>query len=491
MKVTIRRTYQYSHIVMSLRSLTAGCRALVITLCMTALILGAAARPTTTDTADQSSLTSAAHSLKERTGIPGLAVAVIDKDRVSTATVGTDANGHRVTTSTPFLLGSVSKSLTSAAVYALTERGTLSLDDDVATAAERNDLSPGLASITVRQLLNHTSGLSTHAGLEHADQFLTGTDAIERALGDLPSLTPSEPVGRYAYSDLNYLLLGYIVERASGQPFTHAVQDLVLSPAGLENVALDHKEAARLELGAGHRRWFGMWRAFDRGYDDSGAPYGYAATTVDGAVAYANAWLPGGKLPETTRTEATRGVVSSGDDQYGAGWRVGTYEGERLVHHTGATPGYFAHVWLLPDSDRAVVVLANGYSEALAPTLASAAPAMLQAADGDPDAIDEVPGGDPALSAAPWALAVIALIGLAAATLACARPGRRWVALGIAIAVTAALAFLPLLVGYTWQLLLLWAPDVAWAGITATGACALTVIALLVGVFRARGTPRS
>lgn len=380
----------------------------------------------------------------------------------------------------------MSRSFT-AAVHDLVRTGVLDLDDRLGDIVPRYGIPDERAdSITVDELLTHASGLTRSDGLAHADLFDTEPGAVTRAAQGLDDVTLARAPGAgYEYSDLNYLLLGAIIVEAGGRPFAETVTR-VAGDAGVDLVATP---TAAGTLPPGHRQLLGQPVGFDSDYDASGTPYGYLGTDVDGLGAWARAQLGGGGLRADALESMHTGHVETGSgDRYGHGWRIGEVDGEPTVQHTGATPGYFSHVLLLPDSDTAVVVLANAYSEARAPSLAAVA--------GDVARIDagEEPTGatdDTLLTVAPFVVVGLALLGLVVAVVAArGRRRRRVIALVVGVPVVALVLLAPGLLGYTSEQLRLWAPDIGWGLWAVAATWALVVIGAAAGLVP-RSTPRS
>lgn len=395
--------------------------------------------------------------------LPGMAVAIVPKQGpVTTWTLGTDGKGRAITEETPFLLGSVSKSFTAAAVTKLVARGRLHLDDPLADLLPDHGIPDERADrITVEQLLTHTSGLTRADGLAHADLFDESPGALRRASRDLSDVVlEAAPGAGYEYSDLNYLLLGAVVEEVTGAPFATWVREQVAEPAGVETLVATPATASALP--PGHRQVLGRAVAFDSPYDASGTPYGYLGTDIDGLGAWARAQLDGQGLGSGATTTMHTGRVETGSgDLYGYGWRVDREGGQQVVQHTGATPGYFTHVRLLPDRESAVVVMANSYSEARAPALAAIAADVERV-----DAGESAKGAadDALLGSAPFVVVALALLG-AVVVLVSLGSRRRLVRAGTvlsaAVLVPVAL-LLPGVLGYDSAQLRLWAPDLGW-----------------------------
>jgi hypothetical protein len=176
--------------------------------------------------------------------------------------------------------------------------------------------------------------------------------------------------------------------------------------------------------------------------------------------------------------------VDSGEDEYGYGWRITPSTLGPLIHHTGATPGYFAHVMLAPDG-QAVVVVANAYSEANAPVLATIAENILLIRAGQSP---RSAGTDPLLGGLPWILSAMAAFGLLAAVASWWRPVRRGLRCGLA-AVSAIVAvglwFLPDMFGTDLRVMRIWMPD---AGAMLIGAITTWILASVLLIIPLRSS---
>lgn len=401
-------------------------------------------------------------------GVPGVAVATVSGDDIALHTVGIDGDQAPVTGDTRFLSGSVAKTFTSTIVLQLVDEGRLSLD---APASLHLPWLRGDA--TIRQLLTHTSGFTAGDGLAVSERGTPGT--IESAARDLQrSGTP----GRYAYSSANYLLLGAVIEAATGEDFAAQLDRRIVTPLGLTGTA----PVGLADVPPGHRSWWGIDVDYDPVLDPSGAPYGYLVTTADDLARYARALLDGELIPAELRSAAWSVQAGAGDPArgYGFGWRVDSTGADNpVVRHTGATPGYFADVMLWPDQDRAVVVLANAYTEARAGLFANAAPSIgaLSAGRGATAA-----SADPLLSALPWLVLLPAVLGLG--LLVVVLRTRRAVlrgAIGVVVLVLGtALGAVPALLGSSWRVMRIWVPDVATGLAVGIGVLAVVAVAALV-----------
>lgn len=165
--------------------------------------------------------------------IPGLALGIVRGDQVLYLQgYGTaNGNGDPVTPQTPFMMASVTKTFTALAVRQLAAAGDIDLDTSVQTYLPEFRLTGehSSASITVRHLLNHTSGISTTEGTQpylHSPQA-TFADVIEKLARFTPRHKPGE---QYEYSNWNYVLLGEVITRLSGKPYAEYMQENILDP---------------------------------------------------------------------------------------------------------------------------------------------------------------------------------------------------------------------------------------------------------------------
>ncbi|MFI6644366.1 serine hydrolase domain-containing protein [Streptomyces sp. NPDC050504] len=430
----------------------------------------------------------------DATGTPGAALAVIEGGRVvHERGFGEDGRGRPVTPGTPFLWGSVSKPVTGVAVMQLAEAGRIDIDEPVRTYLPWFRLADGAASarITPRHLLTNTSGIPTAASGEVGDRYDNAPSALTRAVRALADVSPqARPGESYAYSSAGYAVLGALVEEVTGQPFGAYLHAKVLGPLGMEHAVVTEGDFARERVAPGHRSVFGRQVAFDAPYDTSGVPFGHVGGSLRDLTRFVRAELGGGALegrrilsPRTT-ADTQYGHVRSSTGRYGLGWSVGTLKGtgERTVWKDGALPGFHAMVVMLPESDRAVVVLQNAYHQLRAREFGDAAFGTAQLLSG---ARPTTTPRDPLVTALPWTLGALSLVLLTAlAAPAVRRRGRAHRAavrarsrtrttLTTLAATTACLAlagtlwWFPTTMDGTLRMALLWAPDTGWAAVTA------------------------
>lgn len=295
--------------------------------------------------------------------LPGLAVAVVQEGRVAhLCAQGLAAPGRAMTTETPLIIGSLSKSFTALAVLQLVEAGKLELDAPVQHYVPwfRLEDSEGAAAITVKHLLTHTSGISRYDG--RALLAGRGGQTIEQSVRTLRGLRLSQPVGAaFQYSNINYLIAGLIVEVVSGQPFAAYIQQHILTPLSMEHSYTSEEAARRGGLASGYRWWFGVPVPFRAPFLDDALPAAYIAASVADLARYALALLDGSPVLSPSGVAALFGsqVAAASGSAYALGWRVEQLAGVPIVRHGGEVSNFLTEVVLLPEHGAAVVVLMN------------------------------------------------------------------------------------------------------------------------------------
>ena len=216
--------------------------------------------PTTAGTrppADDTAVTAYLDGQVADAGYPGASIAIVRGGRLSELhAIGiADRTGRPVTTDTPFVVGSVSKSLTALAVMRLVDAGAIDLDAPVARYVPRfRTAATDLPQITVRQALSHTSGLPGSA-IDLSSPVSTIAGQVASLAAVQPAAGPAEG---YAYANANYIVLGAVIEAVTGESYPAAMQRLVFGPLGMVHTTADPETARAMGLGDAHRLWFGI-----------------------------------------------------------------------------------------------------------------------------------------------------------------------------------------------------------------------------------------
>jgi CubicO group peptidase (beta-lactamase class C family) len=297
-------------------------------------------------------------------GAPGLAYAIVTDGEIRT--VGTRGvlrmgGDEAVTPDTAFNTGSVSKSLTALAVMQLVEAGKVGLDSEVSHHLAVFSGRPA-GAITIRQLLSHTSGLSTFQGnLSHKDDT-PHKDSLARRVDQMAGVTPAhQPGAKWEYSNLNYQILGRLIEVVSGQTYQSFIESNILKPVGmLQSFVADGE--IHDAMATGHRPWFGTKLPLAENYTDLGtAPQGGIIASASDLARYL-AMMMNGKddVLSAKGKDAMMRPASAASPFYGFGWSVDSEK--RTVWHTGNSVGYESLATMVPAEKKGVVVLVNAGS---------------------------------------------------------------------------------------------------------------------------------
>jgi len=297
----------------------------------------------------------------EEAGLPGIAYGVVqDGAVVHTAAFGVAGpDGRPMTTTTVLNTASVGKTFTALAVAQLVAAGDLELDRPVQTYVPSFDLADheAAAAITVRHLLEHTSGLSTVDG-NHPWLLDTGAtlDGLLTRIADLrPVRAPGSGV---EYCNVNYVLLGAVVEAVTGQGYFAYLKEEVLGPIGMTSTfrtAADAR-AAGMDVADGYRFVFGVAREADVPMPLGSEAAGMQWTTIEDLAAYAAVFANHG---EVGGRSIVTGSAADADVQYDIDWQPTTWLPDDGFGHAGAWITYSAGLEVLPGHEFAVVMLAN------------------------------------------------------------------------------------------------------------------------------------
>jgi CubicO group peptidase (beta-lactamase class C family) len=297
--------------------------------------------------------------------LPSLVAAVVrDGETVWSGAIGLAdiENDVEATPEIQYRIGSITKTFTAVSVMQLRDEGKLDLDDRLEAHI------PGIAkgSPTLRRMLAHLSGLQREAG----EMFVTGVsptiDEIIEAMAVYEQVLPAAKA--HHYSNLAFALLGEVVARRSGVPYTEYVKTRLFEPLGLERTTWDEQEPHALGYlvdeytGAVHREGHIEIRG--------ATPMGQYWSTV-GDLSRWGAFLAAGRdgvLDPATAEEMWFPQVMLDPDIWAVGWGVGLQliqqDGRIYGGHTGSMPGFVAGLFVNRETKTGAAMLTNGSTRA-------------------------------------------------------------------------------------------------------------------------------
>lgn len=289
------------------------------------------------------------------------AVLVAHGDAVLVQTACGEANRRYRVANTPatrFNLGSMNKMITAVAVMQLVEAGKIKLVDRLSKYVDESWLPRAVADqITIAQLLGHTSGLGDFKDDGWEDR---PRDAY-RDLADFKPLVRTEklafpPGSKFEYSNTGMLMLGVVIEAASGEDYYGYVQRHVYDVAGMSSTGSAPMDEPVADLAMGYWRGSEGWRENSFRQLFRGGPAGGGYSTVGDLYGFARA-LQVGKLVSPASLNTL--WADHPPNEYGAGFEIQTTAAGKVVGHSGAAKGVSARLSLYLDKDYVVVVLSN------------------------------------------------------------------------------------------------------------------------------------
>jgi CubicO group peptidase (beta-lactamase class C family) len=256
-----------------------------------------------------------------------------------------------------YRIGSLSKPVSAVATMALAERHQVSIDDPVCRYIR--NCPAEWSQVLIRHLLSQTSGIPDLFNATPAAPVEATREAIDKAIKNAASLAlDSEPGSKYVYRNFNYMLIGYIIEAATGRTWGEVLKSTVFEPAGMVDTAYDDVWAIVPRRARGYDIKDGTLRNTDYKDHSAFAPGGLRSTTAD-MWAFARAFLDGRLVQPATQ----RQMLTPALGDYGFGWQVKKFFGQVMFNHTGGIDGFASHLAVYPDRRIVIVVLSNIESE--------------------------------------------------------------------------------------------------------------------------------
>lgn len=265
------------------------------------------------------------------------------------------------TAQTVYRIGSITKQFTSAGIMRLVDEGKLSLDDTLGKMLP--SVPARWSGVTLRRLLNHTSGIRSYTGI--GPRWLRrwredmSPDTIVGLVRD--DTLDFRPGARWSYNNTGYVLLGMIIERASGKPYARYLEEEFYKPLGLSQTYYCSQKPIIKHRAQGYD--MSARQLTNTEYLSMTQPFsaGALCSTVGDLVAWQRA-LVGGRIvkPASYVTMTTPESLTDGKPlTYGYGLGVGKLETHRKVSHGGGINGFITDLAYYPDDTLHVVVLAN------------------------------------------------------------------------------------------------------------------------------------
>ncbi|HIJ62199.1 MAG TPA: beta-lactamase family protein [Rhodospirillaceae bacterium] len=301
--------------------------------------------------------------------LPGAVLLVSGPNGTETATTGFADLISRtpVSEQTRFHVASVGKMLTAVAVLQLVDEKKLSLDDPVLPFLDRRDAQriTHANTATIRQLLSHTSGLpdclrnASFSTPEHPSITWTAAEALRQG----KCLGPTAP-GIYSYSNTNYIMLGYILEKIEKDSLPGILTRRVLKPLEMTTSTASVDVTAPAGLAHGYRPATPQGERKDASLLAWSSHLGDApltTTAADLALLFKDLFGPSTRLLSPPMLAAMRSEWGKDEDEaYGFGLELVPTKNGIRHGHSGRFAGYCAEAWFYPEKETTVIFLGNG-----------------------------------------------------------------------------------------------------------------------------------
>jgi D-alanyl-D-alanine carboxypeptidase len=288
--------------------------------------------------------------------------------------------GTPITAGTIFRIGSLTKQFTAAAVVQLAERGLIRYEDPLSKFFP--DFPDG-SKVTVRELLNHTSGIHNfveNKGFgERETRFFHTTDQMVQFIESQVTLFDFTPGTAWSYSNSGYYLLGAIVEKVSGETLRHYLRAHIFTPVGMANTEVDDETEVVRNRAAGYDLDGSTPSGFrNASYVSLTVPGGAGSlrSTVGDLLRWDHALFGGQAVSAADVKEMiTPGRVADGRTvgqarflsqpgppppaEYGFGLMIGDDHGHHYIGHAGGIPGFSSELKTYPNEGVTIVVLSN------------------------------------------------------------------------------------------------------------------------------------
>jgi CubicO group peptidase (beta-lactamase class C family) len=311
-----------------------------------------------------------------RSGVPGMAVAVVKNDTVIYQRcfgVKNTTTREPVTPHTRFQLASISKSFTTATIASMAGKGELSWDDPVAPLYPEFRLSDPWVTghVTFRDLLSHRTGLPEYAGDELQDLEYNRSEII----GRLSQISLSGQFrSSYAYSNIGITLAAETAAKRAGKPWEELISERIFVPAGMMNTSSRYADYFNAPDRADtYPTINGTAAAGELLNDDVNSPAGGVSSTLADMARYLELQMNEGSingtqiiaadaLRETHKPQNIRNASGSTLIAYALGWETTLEKGRYRVEHGGdLTNGVSTYITFYPEEKTGIVVLTNGF----------------------------------------------------------------------------------------------------------------------------------
>jgi CubicO group peptidase (beta-lactamase class C family) len=273
------------------------------------------------------------------------------------------------TPTTKFHIGSLTKAFTAMAILILQERGKLHVPDRICLYVSACPFP--WQPITIQQLLTHTSGMTNDLSPTDLVPLLGVPSSAERNLTILKKKGLDFPPGtQFSYSNVGYMVLGYLIEKVAQEPFALFLQKNIFDPLHLTNTGFNEKDSDVANLATGYARWQSLIA------QEPYLPIGFAGGGLYSTVDDLSRWVQALSTQQLVSQKSLEAMLtpyvsvcpepcpkplSFSEEGYGYGWFIGKEapSARRVIWHAGMVDGFRGVLIRYPDDKVSVIVLNN------------------------------------------------------------------------------------------------------------------------------------
>jgi CubicO group peptidase (beta-lactamase class C family) len=263
------------------------------------------------------------------------------------------------TIETKFRIGSNTKQFTAASILLLEEQGKLNIEDKL------NKYIPNYPkgdSVTIQMLLNHTSGIRDYTQLPefwaYAEQIPLAPDSMISLFKNVPY--EFSPGTNFHYSNSGYFLLGFIIEKVSGQKYGDYLESNIINKIGLKNTGYDRLDSILQYRARGYNKTL---------YGFANAPHiameaPFSAGAIYSTIEDLYKWNKALMSNQILSASSTKKMTTAYSGHYGFGLNVDNFQNHSRLWHNGEIPGFKSAMVYFPTEDIFIAVLSNNESNA-------------------------------------------------------------------------------------------------------------------------------
>lgn len=302
---------------------------------------------------------------KDDYNLPGVVVAITNGNEIeyfeSFGNVSKEDN---------FIIGSNSKAFTALIILKLQEQGLLNINDPVVKYLDWFQYQNKQLSnkITLKDLLHHSSGLSTEMGM---DFFKSDVENVKTKITEkLRSVElDTYPITDFVYSNTNYQLLGYVIEKVTDQDYSSVLKSEITTPLKMNNTSTFLSK----DIVQGYQ-YFLYYPIIPVtvNYNKVDIPAGYINSNVNDLSKYLRELMNGyndksGTLIENSITNELFKTNNQNGSKYGLGWIITEFKGAEIFFHSGLIQSFQTSMVVVPKLEKSIIVLINSYGESAEP----------------------------------------------------------------------------------------------------------------------------